>query len=152
MTTVPPGCGRTSRLPESVVCMCRQPTGVCASQICNTHSLAPPDVMPGCMGQHLPNQLESVLSLVGPPAHQSMPVPTTTASPPLQANILEAIAWLVQDCTTLDSLVFAFSGRGCQPPHSSGGSWDEAILPCDFQEVSTDNLSQARLSACPQLW
>ena len=93
------------------------------------------------MAQHLPNQLESVLCLVGPPAHQSMPVPTTTASPPLQANILEAIAWLVQDCTTLDSLVFAFSGRGCQPPHSSGGSWDEAILPCDFQEVSTDNLS-----------
>ncbi len=69
-----------------------------------------------------------------------MPVPTT-ASPLLQANILEAIAWLVQDCTMLDSLVFAFSGRGCQPPHSSGGSWDEAILPCDFQEVSTGSLS-----------
>eukprot|EP00891_Asterochloris_glomerata_P005517 jgi/Astpho2/5517/fgenesh1_pg.00079_%23_4_t len=54
---------------------------------------------------------------------------------PTKANILEAIAWLVQDCTMLDSLVFAFSGRGCQPPHSSGGSWDEAILPCDFQEA-----------------
>ena len=88
--------------------------------------------------------------MAGPPAHQSLPVPTTTASPPLQANILEAIAWLVQDCTTLDSLVFAFSGRGCQPPHSSGGSWDEAILPCDFQEVSPGSLVP-KCVCCPAL-
>ena len=149
VTIVPPRWGRTFRLPEFVFCMCRQLTGTRASQICNAHSLAPPDVMRDCMGQHLIDQVESVLSLAGPPAHQSVPVPTTTASPPLQANILEAIAWLVQDCTTLDSLVFAFSGRGCQPPHSSGGSWDEAILPCDFQEVSTGSLHPVCLLAWP---
>ena len=53
----------------------------------------------------------------------------------MQANILAAIAWLVRDCEASDSLFFSFSGHGCQPPHPSGGSWDEGILPCDFQQV-----------------
>lgn len=53
----------------------------------------------------------------------------------MQANILSAIAWLVGNCQPSDSLFFSFSGHGCQPPHPEGGSWDEAILPCDFQQV-----------------
>ena len=53
----------------------------------------------------------------------------------VQANILAAIAWLVKDCQASDSLFFSFSGHGCQPPHPNGGSWDEGILPCDFQQV-----------------
>lgn len=54
---------------------------------------------------------------------------------PTKANILAAIAWLVRDCEAADSLFFSFSGHGCQPPHPSGGSWDEGILPCDFQQA-----------------
>ena len=53
----------------------------------------------------------------------------------VQANILAAIAWLVKDCQSSDSLFFSFSGHGCQPPHQGGGSWDEGILPSDFQQV-----------------
>ena len=53
----------------------------------------------------------------------------------LQANILAAIAWMVRDCQASDSLFFGFSGHGCQPPHQGGGSWDEGILPCDFQQA-----------------
>ena len=54
----------------------------------------------------------------------------------LQANILAAIGWLVKNCQPSDSLFFSFSGHGCQPPHLTGGSWDESILPSDFQQVS----------------
>lgn len=54
----------------------------------------------------------------------------------VQANILTAVAWLVTDCQPSDSLFFSFSGHGCQPPHPTGGSWDEGILPSDFQQVS----------------
>jgi len=54
----------------------------------------------------------------------------------VQANILAAVAWLVTDCQPSDSLFFSFSGHGCQPPHPTGGSWDEGILPSDFQQVS----------------
>ena len=57
----------------------------------------------------------------------------------LQANILAAIAWLVRDCQDSDSLFFSFSGHGCQPPHQGGGSWDEGILPSDFQQVYSRN-------------
>ncbi|KAL3152234.1 hypothetical protein ABBQ32_001316 [Trebouxia sp. C0010 RCD-2024] len=54
---------------------------------------------------------------------------------PTKANILAAIAWLVRDCEASDSLFFSFSGHGCQPPHQGGGSWDEGILPSDFQQA-----------------
>ncbi|KAA6417467.1 MAG: hypothetical protein FRX49_12546 [Trebouxia sp. A1-2] len=54
---------------------------------------------------------------------------------PTKANILAAVAWLVTDCQPSDSLFFSFSGHGCQPPHPTGGSWDEGILPSDFQQA-----------------
>ena len=67
--------------------------------------------------------------------HQPREVGWTVYVDGLQANILAAIAWLLRECQASDSLFFSFSGHGCQPPHQGGGSWDEAILPCDFQQV-----------------
>ena len=66
----------------------------------------------------------------------------------VQANILAAVAWLVTDCQPSDSLFFSFSGHGCQPPHPTGGSWDEGILPSDFQQVSRFPLVLALAAAC----
>lgn len=69
----------------------------------------------------------------------------------VQANILAAVAWLVTDCHPSDSLFFSFSGHGCQPPHPTGGSWDEGILPSDFQQVSRFPLVLALAAACHTL-
>lgn len=53
----------------------------------------------------------------------------------MQDNILSAVRWLVSDCQSLDSLVFAFSGHGSLDTWSDEQCRD-GILPCDFQEVT----------------
>ncbi len=51
----------------------------------------------------------------------------------MQANILEAVQWLVRDTRALDSLVFAFSGHGCFD--ASRDQERDGILSSDFEKV-----------------
>uniref|UniRef100_A0A453JCA7 Peptidase C14 caspase domain-containing protein n=1 Tax=Aegilops tauschii subsp. strangulata TaxID=200361 RepID=A0A453JCA7_AEGTS len=68
---------------------------------------------------------------------------------PTKANIRMAMHWLVQGCSSGDSLVFQFSGAGAQVPDCDGDErdgMDEAICPVDsFQQgpILDDEINQA---------
>ena len=51
----------------------------------------------------------------------------------MQANILDAVQWLVRDTRAQDSLVFAFSGHGCFD--ASRDQERDGILSSDFEKV-----------------
>jgi hypothetical protein len=54
---------------------------------------------------------------------------------PTRENIFMAMDWLVQDCSSGDSLVFQFSGMGAQVSDMDGDErdgLDEALCPMDY--------------------
>jgi hypothetical protein len=56
---------------------------------------------------------------------------------PNKDNLRLAMRWLVEGCTSGDSLVFHFSGHGMQKLDSNGDEvdgYDEAICPLDFED------------------
>jgi hypothetical protein len=56
---------------------------------------------------------------------------------PTRSNILVAMRWLVQDCSSGDSLVFHFSGHGNQVEDDDGDELDgqdETICPLDWEQ------------------
>jgi hypothetical protein len=62
---------------------------------------------------------------------------------PTKANIVRAAKWLVQGCSTGDSLVFHFSGHGTRHADLDGDErdgYDEAIVTHDMQHVLDDEL------------
>uniref|UniRef100_A0ACD5YF21 Uncharacterized protein n=1 Tax=Avena sativa TaxID=4498 RepID=A0ACD5YF21_AVESA len=56
---------------------------------------------------------------------------------PTKDNLRLAMRWLVEGCTSGDSLVFHFSGHGMQKLDNNGDEmdgYDEAICPLDFED------------------
>uniref|UniRef100_J3LPD8 Peptidase C14 caspase domain-containing protein n=1 Tax=Oryza brachyantha TaxID=4533 RepID=J3LPD8_ORYBR len=57
---------------------------------------------------------------------------------PTRANLLLAMRWLVEGCSSGDSLVLHFSGHGLQKLDTNGDEvdgYDEALCPVDFEQA-----------------
>lgn len=57
---------------------------------------------------------------------------------PTRQNMLRWMRWLVEDCRAGDSLVFHYSGHGCQEEDDKGeevDGYNETLLPLDFEEA-----------------
>lgn len=57
---------------------------------------------------------------------------------PTRQNMLRWMRWLVEDCRAGDSLVFHYSGHGCQEEDYKGeevDGYNETLLPLDFEEA-----------------
>ncbi|KAL8237552.1 hypothetical protein R6Q59_018633 [Mikania micrantha] len=55
---------------------------------------------------------------------------------PTKHNMRLALKWLVKDCQQGDSLLFYYSGHGCQIPDEDGDEidgYDEALCPLDYR-------------------
>nr|XP_043622194.1 metacaspase-1-like isoform X2 [Erigeron canadensis] len=55
---------------------------------------------------------------------------------PTKRNIQMALRWLIQGCRYGDSLMFYYSGHGCQVPDKDGDEsdgYDEALCPVDYR-------------------